>query len=318
MKITLAEPLSVSPQIIEDLARPVIDRGHQFVCYDQLAADDSELIERCRDSDAVIIANHPFRKEVIENCPQLKMLDVAFTGIDHVALEACKEKGITVCNASGYSTQTVAELVIAMAIDAYRKITLADRTVRSGGTSAGIGGREICGKTVGIIGLGKIGMACARLFKAFGANVIAFNRSINKEALEMGVAYRTLDEVLSESDIISLNLPNNSETRGLISVEKIALMKPTAVFINCARGPIVDNSALADALNEGRLGYACIDVYDMEPPIPEDYPLLNARNTLLTPHQGFISEEAMIRRAQIVFANLIAWLDGNPQNVCRL
>ena len=122
--------------------------------------------------------------------------------------------------------------------------------------------------------------------------------------------------MLSESDIVSLNLPLNNETRGFLSKEKIALMKPDTVFINCARGPIVDNAALAEALDQDRLGFACIDVYDMEPPIPKDYPLLHAKNTILTPHQAFISEESMIRRAKIVFDNVYAYLDGNPVNVC--
>ena len=189
--------------------------------------------------------------------------------------------------------------------------------MRNGGTSAGIGGREICGRTVGIIGLGRIGMMTAKLFQAFGAKVIAYNRSKSEEAEALGIEYKTLEEVLQESDIVSLNLPLNDETRGFLSEDKIALMKKDAAFINCARGPIVDNVALAKALNEDRLGYACIDVFDMEPPIPEDYPLLHARNTLLTPHQAFISEESMLRRAKIVFDNVYAYLDGKPVNVCR-
>lgn len=220
-----------------------------------------------------------------------------------------------ICNAAGYSNQTVAELVLGMAVDALRGVVTSDSLVREGKGSQGVGGREICGKTVGIIGLGRIGLMTAKLFLAFGAKVIAYNRSINKEAKEAGITYKSLDEVLTESDIISLNLPLNNETRGFISKDKIALMKKNAVFINCARGPIVDNQALADALNEDRLGFACVDVFDMEPPLPADYPLLHAKNTLLTPHQAYISEEAMLRRAKIVFQNVYAFLDGEPENV---
>ena len=128
----------------------------------------------------------------------------------------------------------------------------------------------------------------------------------------------SLEEVLSTSDIVSLNLPLNAETRGFLSADKIALMNENTIFINCARGPIVDNEALAKALNDGKLGYACVDVFDMEPPIPADYPLLQAKNTLLTPHQAFISEESMVRRAKIVFDNVTAYLDGKPVNVCKL
>ena len=162
------------------------------------------------------------------------------------------------------------------------------------------------------------GINCIAIcFLKTGAKVIAYNRSEKEEAKAMGIEYKSLEEVLSESDIISLNMPLNDSTRGFISADKIALMKPTAVFINCARGPIVDNEALAKALNEDKLGFACVDVFDMEPPIPADYPLLSAKNTLLTPHQAFISEESMIRRANIVFNNVYAYLDGEPVNVCK-
>lgn len=317
MKISLIEPLGVKPEVIAELSAGIIAKGHTFISYDTLAENESEQIERVKDSDIVMIANHPFRKNVIDAAENLKMLDIAFTGIDHVDVSACREKGITICNAAGYSTETVAELIIAMAVGALRNMVKADSIVRASGTSAGIGGREIAGRTVGIIGLGAIGLRAAKLFLAFGAKVIAYNRSEKEEARALGIEYKSLDEVLSESDIISLNLPNNAETKGLISKEKISLMKNDAVFINCARGPIVDNAALAEALNNDELGFACIDVYDMEPPIPSDYPLLHAKNTILTPHQAFISEEAMVRRAKIVFDNVEKYLEGDPVNVCR-
>ena len=244
------------------------------------------------------------------------MLSVAFTGVDHVGLTACREKGVTVCNAAGYSDETVAELAIGMAVAALRNMVRGDAAVRSGGTSAGLGGREIAGRTVGVIGLGRIGLRTARLFQAFGARVIAFSRTEKPEAKALGIEYCSLDRVLEDSDIVTLHLPNNEQTRGMIGREQIGRMKPDAVFINCARGPIVDNAALAEALNGDRLGFVCADVFDMEPPLPPDYPLLHAKNTLLTPHQGFISEESMERRAGIVFDNVYAWLDGSPKNVC--
>lgn len=317
MKISLIEPLNVKAEVIEKLSAPLKEKGHSFISYDTLWTDTEELKDRVRDSEIVMLANHPFPAEAVEAAADLKMLDVAFTGIDHIAADACRDRNITICNAAGYSTQTVAELILGMAVAGLRNMVKADERTRTGGTAAGLGGREIHGRTVGIIGLGAIGLQAAKLFLAFGAKVIAYNRSEKEEARALGIEYRTLDEVLAESDIISLNLPNNKDTKGMISKEKIALMKNDAVFINCARGPIVDNKALADALNNDELGFACIDVYDMEPPIPQDYPLLSAKNTILTPHQAFISEEAMERRAKIVFDNVIAWLDGNPVNVCR-
>lgn len=317
MKISLLEPLGVSATVIEDLAAGLKEQGHDFVYYDEKTTDPEELVRRSRDSDIVLIANNPYPTEVIEKLDNLKMLSVAFTGIDHVGTEECKKRGIMICNAAGYSDQTVAELIIGMAVDAMRNIKKGDMAVRNGKTSEGLGGREICGRTVGIIGLGKIGLRTAKLFLAFGANVIAYNRSEKEEAKELGIRYVPLDHLLRESDIISLNMPLNEETKGFIGKEQIAMMKQDAVFINCARGPIVDNVSLAEALNEGKLGFVCADVFDMEPPLPEDYPLLSAKNTLLTPHQAFISEEAMLRRAKIVFDNVYAYLQGNPQNVCK-
>ncbi len=318
MKIALLEPIGVKKEVIEELSAPIVKQGHEFVYYDTKTTDPKELAERSKDCDIVMIANNPYPQEVVDQADKLKMLSVAFTGIDHIATDKCKEKDIMICNAAGYSNQTVAELVIGMAVDGLRNVVKADGYVRSGKTSAGIGGREICGRTVGIIGLGRIGMLAAKLFMAFGAKVIAYNHSESDEAKALGIEYKTLEAVLSESDIISLNLPLNASTRGFISADKIALMKSDAVFINCARGSIVDNDALAKALNDDKLGFACIDVFDMEPPIPEDYALLHAKNTLLTPHQAFISEESMIRRAKIVFDNVTAYLEGSPVNVCSL
>lgn len=317
MKISLLEPIGVPEKAIKELAAGLKEKGHEFVYYDTKTTDTEELKKRSEGCDIVMIANNPYPAEVVEAADKLKMLSVAFTGIDHIGVEKCREKGVMICNAAGYSNQTVAELVIGMAIDALRNVAKANETVRNGGTSAGIGGREICGRTVGIVGLGRIGLMCAKLFQAFGANVIAYNRSESEEAKAMGITYKSLEEVLSKSDIVSLNLPLNAETRGFMDAEKIALMKPDAVFINCARGPIVDNAALAKALNEDKLGFACVDVFDMEPPIPADYPLLSAKNTLLTPHQAFISEESMLRRAKIVFDNVYAFLEEKPINVCK-
>lgn len=317
MKISLLEPIGISEEAVRNLAAGLLEAGHEFQYFDTKTTDPEELFDRSKDCDIIMIANNPFPAEVVERLDNLKMISVAFTGVDHVGLSACRKKNIMVCNAAGYSNQTVAELVLGMAVDALRGVVKSDGLVRAGKGSQGVGGREICGKTVGIVGLGRIGLMTAKLFLAFGAKVIAYNRSKNPEAESLGIAYRELDEVLSQSDIISLNLPLNDTTRGFISGDRIALMKRDAVFINCARGPIVDNQALADALNEDRLGFACIDVFDMEPPLPADYPLLHAKNILLTPHQAYISEEAMARRAEIVFGNVYAYLKGEPENVVK-
>ena len=318
MKIALLEPLGVSRELIDELSAPIKNAGHEFVYYDTKTTDKEELKKRSAGCEVVMIANNPYPAEVVEAADELKFLNVAFTGIDHVGLDACKKKGVTVCNAANYSNQTVAELVIGMTIGLLRKMPEGDAAVRNGGTSAGLRGKEIAGRTVGVIGTGRIGMIVAKLFLAFGAKVIAYDVYPNDNAKALGIEYVALDELMARSDIVTLHTPNNASTRGLISRELIRRMQPHAIFINCARGPIVDNKALADALNEGVLAGAAIDVYDMEPPIPSDYPLLHAKNIMLTPHVAFLSDESMIRRAHIAFNNTMAYLNGKPENVCQL
>ncbi|MCD7835829.1 MAG: NAD(P)-binding domain-containing protein [Lachnospiraceae bacterium] len=318
MNISLLEPIGVSKEMIYELSVPIKKAGHKFTYYDSKTTDVEELKKRTENQDIVMIANNPYPADVVNSADRLKMLAVAFTGIDHVAADACREKGITVCNCAGYSNICVSELCIGMAIDLLRFVNEGDRAVREGKTSQGLCGREIHGKKAGIIGCGQIGFMTAMLFKAFGAKVYAYARHERDEVKKEGIEYVPLDTLLSECDIVSLHLPNNAETKGLISKEKIALMKKTAVFINCARGPIVDNNALAAALNAEEIAAAAIDVFDCEPPVPSDYPLVNAKNTLLTPHVAFLSEEAMIRRAKIEFDNVYAFLRGQPENVCML
>ena len=318
MNISLLEPLGVSAEQIEALAAPIREAGHRFTYYDTKTTDVEELKRRSMGQDIVMIANNPYPAEVVKAADQLKMLAVAFTGIDHVGLDACREKGVMVCNCAGYSDTCVAEQVIGMTISLLRFFTKADAAVRVQGTSAGLTGSEISGKRVGIIGCGRIGLMTARLFKAFGAEVIAYARHEREEVKAAGIAYTDLETLLRTSDIISLHTPNNAQTKGMISRERIARMTKDAVFINCARGPIVDNAALAEALNEGLIAGAALDVYEMEPPIPADYPLLHAKNPLLTPHVAFLTKEAMLRRADIEFDNVKAFLAGNPENVCPL
>lgn len=317
MNISLLEPIGVSEEMIDELAAGFIKEGHKFTYYDTKAAGEEELVKRSEDQDIVMIANSPYPAEVIRRCDHLKMIAVAFTGIDHVGLDACREKGITVCNCAGYSNQSVAELVIGLTVSVMRKVHEGDEAARGGRGSAGLTGTEICGKTVGIIGCGQIGFKTAMLFQAFGARVVVYARHRKAEWEENGFIYTDLDTLLSESDVISLHLPLNDLTRGLINREKISKMKQGCIFVNCARGPIVDNAALAEALEEGRLGGAAIDVFDTEPPLPADYPLCHSKNTLLTPHVAFATKESMVRRARIEFDNVSAYLRGEAENVCR-
>lgn len=316
MKIHLLEPLRVSKEKITELAEPLLKAGHEFTYFDTKTTDVQELIERSKGADIVMIANNPYPAEVIKANPKLKLIDVAFTGIDHVAQEAANELGIQIANASGYATTAVSELVLGLVLALYRQIPQSDADTRLATDFPGpFQGMEIKGKTVGIIGTGNIGIETAKLFKAFGAKLIGYSRSENEQAKELGLTYQSLEDVLTNSEIVSLHLPLNDHTKGLISKEKLALMKQEAILINTARGPVVDNEALAEALNEGRIAGAGIDVFDTEPPLASDYPLLEAKNTILTPHIAFLSDEAMVKRAEIAFQNVISFIEGKPQNI---
>lgn len=315
MRIKLLEPLNVSHDLIEELAAPIREKGHEFVYYKEKTTDPAVLVERSQGADVVMIANNPYPTEVIDQADQLKYINVAFTGVDHVGLAAAKNQEILLSNAAGYANQAVAELCIGLTLDLYRKITQGNSEIRDANFPGPFQGGEINGKTVGVIGTGKIGLVTTKLYQAFGVKVIAYDPYPNPAAAALDIAYLSLDEVLGQADIVTLHLPLLPTTKGLISAEKLGLMKESAILINCARGPIVDNTALAAALNQGTIAGAGIDVFDMEPPIPTEYPLLTAKNAILTPHVGFLTNEAMVKRARIAFDNTMAFLNGAPQNL---
>lgn len=311
MKISLIDPLLVDDKIIESHKEKIEKLGHKFQYFKKSASDDEKIIERLKDSDVAIITNNKFSKNVIENT-NLKLIDVAFTGFNHVDIEACNEKNIIVENASGYSDDSVAELVLGLTISLMRKFN-ENRKNMYEDESFKLIGQIIKGKTVGVVGTGKIGIRVIELFKAFGANILAYSRSEKDEVKNLGAKYVSLDELLKNSDIVTIHLPQNKETCGFIGKNELDLMKDKAILINCARGPIVDNDYLAKLLNEDKLR-AGIDVFDMEPPIDKNYPLRNAKNTVLTNHVGFLTQEAMDIRCEIVFDNLYKFLDGKIVN----
>lgn len=312
MKIVVIEPLGIPMENLKATAEKIIGEKADIVYYDTKTTDTAELSERGKDADIIVVSNLPLKREVLENCKNLKMISVAFTGVDHIAMDYCREKGITVSNCAGYSTESVAELVFGMLISLYRNIIRCDEAVRNGGTKDGLVGFEIKGKKFGIVGTGAIGLKTAEIAKAFGCRVYAYSRT--QKEIE-GITYLPLDELFSECDIISLHVPLTESTKGLINAEKLALMKKTAVLINTARGPVVDSSALAEALADGKIAGACIDVFENEPPVAKEHPLLNAPNVIATPHIAFATAEAMEIRAGMVFENVTAYLDGKPINV---
>lgn len=317
MKIVVMEPLGVALEKINALAAALQAAGHEFVYYTSKEAQQDKLLARVQDADIIMLANQPLSAEIINGCPKLKMLSVAFTGVDHVALDACRARNILVCNAAGYSTNAVAELTFGLAISVIRNIVPCDARCRRAGTKDGLVGFELFGKTFGVVGTGAIGARVAKIAAAFGCRVLAYSRTAKQELVDAGVQYVSLDELLAQSDFVSLHVPLTDATRGLINAAAIAKMKQGAVLLNTARGPVVDSAALAEALNAGKLAGAGIDVFEGEPPIAENHPLCSAKNTVLTPHVAFASREALETRADIVFANIEKWLNGAPQNVVR-
>jgi D-3-phosphoglycerate dehydrogenase len=312
-KIVIMESLGISAEELAARKKPFEEKGHTFACFPR-TTDIPTLIEEAKDADAMIIANMPMPGEVIASCENLKFIDVAFTGVDHVGLAAAKEKGIAVSNASGYSNEAVSELVLGMVLNLLRNMSAVEARCREGKTFAGLMGSELKGKTVGIIGLGKIGSRSAELFHAFGCRVLANSRT-KKENAAPYIEQVSKDELLRESDIVVLHCPLNDSTRGMINAEKLALMKKSAILINVARGPVVVAKDLAEALDNGTIAAAGVDVFDKEPPLDLDEPLLHCRNCLVTPHVAFASEESMTLRAEIVFDNLDAWMRGEQKNV---
>lgn len=312
-EIVIMESLGIPAEELEMRKKPLIERGCHFKEYER-TTDPEQLKEEAKNADALIIANMPLPGGVISACEKLKFIDVAFTGVDHVGLEAAKEKGIAVSNASGYSNEAVAELALGMTISLLRNIPQVEARLREGKTKDGLIGSEIKGKTVGIIGLGKIGSRTAELFHAFGAKLLSHSRTHHTDVPSY-IDQVSLEELLMNSDIVLLHCPLNDSTKGMINAQRLAMMKSTSILINVARGPVVVSSDLMEALNQGVIAGAGIDVFDQEPPLDMSETLLKAKNTLLTPHVAFATKESMSIRAKIVFDNLESWLDGKQENI---
>ena len=310
MKIVCVEPLGISTSHFEELKQQLASTGHELVYYMDRNEQADTLVERMHDADIVVISNIPLPAAVLSRCQHLQYLSVAFTGLDHIDLAYCKEHNIAVQNAAGYSTTAVSELAIGLMLDLMRQITRLDAATRQGQGRGAFLGRELRGKTVGVVGTGAIGTATIRLLLAFGCKVIAYNRSRHAEVEQLGVEYTDLDTLLQRSDIVTLHVPLNAETKHLISRERLAMMKPTALLINTARGNVVDIPALSEALKNGQLAGAAVDVYEQEPPLPADHPLLGAPNCICVPHIGYASREAFDIRADIVFDHVKQFLSN--------
>lgn len=251
----------------------------------------------------LVTVKSPVDAARLADWPELAAVSVSFTGYDHIDLEACRSRGVAVSNVPSYSTDSVAELALGLAIGLLREIPAGDRRVRAGGWGGLAPGLELRGKTVGVIGTGRIGRRVAELFRAFGCEVLLWSRTSRPELADrIGALEVELETLLAKSRIVTVHVALNDATRGLIDAAKLGLMASDAYLINTARGPIVDEEALLEALRERRLAGAALDVFGQEPPTNLD--LADVPGLIATPHVAFRTREALARKAEITLDHL--------------
>ena len=291
--------------------RTLVDRLPVEYC-DTLPGSEEELIKRIRPADIVINirSSSRFTKSVFEQCGQLRLLSLWGTGTDNVDLPAAAHHGITVTNTPGVSALSIGEHCLALLLSVARRIPVTHAQMRQGQWPKGQG-TQMHGKTLGIIGLGAIGRRFAQLGAAIGMRVITWTMHPKPE---LGFEPVPLETLLRESDVVSLHLRLSSETRGMIGAPQFEMMKRSAILINTARGPIVDEAALIGALETGRIAGAGLDVFDVEP-LPAEHPLRNLPNAVLTAHSAGVTPEALEAGLQMAIDNVFQFLDGNPAHV---
>lgn len=277
------------------------------------------VLERLRNAQAVILNRNVLGREEFSQLPQLRYVGTLATGYNTIDTQAAREFGITVCNVPHYCETSVAQHALALLLCLCNKVQRSSDLTRAGHWTQAVEEShqsllpvELAGKTLGLVGFGSTGQRMAQLGLALGMEVLLYSRT-QKPAPE-GCRWVDLETLFRESDVVSLHCPLTEETRGLVSRERLAMMKPTAFLINTARGAVVDEAALAQALNEGRLAGAGVDVFTQEPPAP-DHPLLGAKNCVLTPHVAWATREARERLIETVAENLQRYMEGKPQNV---
>jgi len=272
--------------------------------------------------DAIFTYGHPtVDAALLDRCPGLRVISNFGVGVDHIDLNAAVARGIPVGNTPGILDGATADLAFALLLAAGRRVIEGDRYARGPDflhyDPSFMLGREVHSSTLGIIGMGRIGRQVAKRAQGFGMTVLYHNRQRNAEAeIALGARYATKDELLAEADYVVLTVPLTAETRGLIGRAELAKMKPTASLVNVARGPVVDQDALVEALTAGKLHAAALDVTDPEP-LPRDHPLLKLDNVIITPHLGSATVETRRRMAELAIQNLLAGLEGKPL-VCRV
>ncbi|HLA85314.1 MAG TPA: D-2-hydroxyacid dehydrogenase [Thermoguttaceae bacterium] len=286
--------------------------------YDRTPAE--QTVERAAGADAVLTNKVAFDGPILERIPALKYIGVLATGYDIIDVDAARRRGVAVTNVPSYSTQSVVQMVFAHLLNFTQQVGHHAEAVRRGRWTTC---EDFCfwdsplfeldGRTLGIVGFGRIGRAVARVARALGMKVLAHDAAAPRD-LDEGVEAVDLETLFRRSDVVSLHCPLSAETHKLVNAERLGWMKPTAWLINTSRGPVVDETALAEALNAGRIAGAGLDVLSAEPP-GADHPLLTAKNCRITPHVAWATVEARRRLMQVAVDNLRAFLDGRPRNV---
>lgn len=314
MKIVILDGYTVNPG---DLSWGWLEDSGDCEIYDRSTPD--ETIERSNEAEAVFTNKVIFSREVIEKLPGLKYIGVLATGYNVVDLKAASEAGIVVTNIPAYSTMSVAQMVLSHILHQVQNISLHSVSVQKGEWSRSLDFSyhitpqiELAGKTLGIIGFGQIGQSVARLGLALGMKILFNNRSVKRTTINSKQV--DLETLLEESDIISINCPLTKENEGFINRHAIDKMKRSAILINTGRGPLINETDLAEALNGGRIAGAGLDVLSSEPPSPGN-PLFKAKNCYITPHIAWATKEARARLIEIATDNLKAFINGEPQNV---
>lgn len=311
MLIVITDAIFLPPEY-----RARLEKLGDVIVYSDVPQSIGDLVSRLGRADIAIVGRCAMPGEVLEAAHNLKLVTLWRTGYDDVDIKAATRLGIVIANAPGYSDEAVAEHVFAMLLSFLRRIPEADSLVREGCFEGpALRGRELSGKTMGIIGTGRIGVRVIEIAKCLGMDVVAYDAYPSYEtASRTGFRYVSLDELYRQSDFISIHMPLTWETEGFIGMDAFGKMKPSALIINTARGKIIDEYALVRALKDNRIAGACLDVFADEPPSP-DNPLLKLNNVLLTPHIAYNTEEAIEACTRITVENIEQFLSGHPVNV---
>jgi len=285
--------------------------------YDRTAA--SQIAERAADAEALLTNKTVLSREQIDVLPNLRYIGVLATGYNVVDLQAASDRGIVVTNIPAYSTRSVAQMVFALLLEITQQVGHHDALVKSGWWAKcddfSFTNRplyELAGEKMGLVGFGQIGQAVAKIADAFGMKVLVHTRTV-PETVPSGIHFVELDELLCQADVISLHCPLTEQTTGMINTDSLARMKSSTILINTGRGPLLDEQAVADALNRGTLRAAAFDALSSEPPAAEN-PLLNAANTFITPHIAWATDAARRRLMAVAVENLRRWQGGDIQN----